>query len=97
MPGASATLIDELARAGTKGIVVAATGNGTVHEVIERAVQRDASCAYLYATLKGKGHRYRRVSRSLADWLLQRPMAMLRDRTLYDPHRGKHGLSMPQG
>ena len=62
-----------------------------------RAVQRDASCASLYAALKAKGHSYGRVLRSLADWLLRRLMAMLRDRTLYDPHHGQHGLSIPQG
>jgi transposase len=62
-----------------------------------RAVQRDASCARLYATLKAKGHRYGRVLRSLADWLLRRLMAMLRDRTLYDPYHGQHGPSISLG
>jgi L-asparaginase len=36
--GSGAALIDALARSGTKGIVIAATGNGTVHEVIEQAL-----------------------------------------------------------
>ena len=36
--GAGAALIDALARCGTKGIVIAATGNGTVHEAIEHAL-----------------------------------------------------------
>jgi L-asparaginase len=55
--GASATLIDALARAGTQGIVVAATGNGTVHEAIERAVQRAAwsGMVVLRATRCGDG------------------------------------------
>ncbi|HEY6512867.1 MAG TPA: asparaginase [Burkholderiaceae bacterium] len=36
--GSSGALIDALARSGTKGIVIAATGNGTVHEAIEHAL-----------------------------------------------------------
>jgi L-asparaginase len=36
--GSGAALIDALARCGTKGIVIAATGNGTVHEAIEQAL-----------------------------------------------------------
>jgi len=36
--GSGAALIDALARSGTKGIVIAATGNGTVHEAIEQAL-----------------------------------------------------------
>ena len=55
--GASATLIDALARAGTKGIVVASTGNGTVHEAIEHGVQRTAwsGMVVLRATRCGDG------------------------------------------
>jgi L-asparaginase len=55
--GASTTLIDALARAGTKGIVVAATGNGTVHEAIEQGVQRAAwsGMVVLRATRCGDG------------------------------------------
>ena len=36
--GSGAALIDALARSGTKGIVIAATGNGTVHQAIEQAL-----------------------------------------------------------
>jgi L-asparaginase len=36
--GSGAALIDALARCGTKGVVIAATGNGTVHEAIEQAL-----------------------------------------------------------
>jgi len=36
--GSSGALVDALARGGTKGIVIAATGNGTVHEAIEQAL-----------------------------------------------------------
>jgi L-asparaginase len=55
--GASATLIDALARAGTKGIVIAATGNGTVHQAIEHGVQRAAwsGMVVLRATRCGDG------------------------------------------
>jgi L-asparaginase len=55
--GASAGLIDALARAGTKGIVIAATGNGTVHEAIEQGVQRAAwsGMTVLRATRCGDG------------------------------------------
>jgi len=37
--GASGALIDALARGGAKGIVIAATGNGTVHRAIEQALE----------------------------------------------------------
>jgi L-asparaginase len=36
--GSSGALVDALARGGTKGVVIAATGNGTVHEAIEQAL-----------------------------------------------------------
>jgi L-asparaginase len=55
--GASTTLVDALARAGTKGLVVAATGNGTVHEAIQQGVQRAAwsGMVVLRATRCGDG------------------------------------------
>jgi len=37
--GASGALVDALVRGGVKGIVIAATGNGTVHLAIEQALQ----------------------------------------------------------
>jgi len=40
--GASGALIDALARNGTRGVVIAATGNGTVHEALELALERAA-------------------------------------------------------
>jgi len=55
--GSSGVLIDALARGGAKGIVIAATGNGTVHEAIERALL-DAAWAglsVLRATRCGEG------------------------------------------
>jgi L-asparaginase len=55
--GSSGALVDALARGGAKGIVIAATGNGTVHEAIERALV-DAAWAgmsVLRATRCGEG------------------------------------------
>lgn len=55
--GASAALIDALVRNGVKGIVIAATGNGTMHEAIEQAL-RDAAWSglrVLRATRCGDG------------------------------------------
>jgi L-asparaginase len=50
-------MIDALARSGTKGIVIAATGNGTVHQAIEQALQEAgwARMAVLRATRCGDG------------------------------------------
>ncbi|HSB22700.1 MAG TPA: asparaginase [Burkholderiaceae bacterium] len=55
--GASGALIDALARSGAKGVVIAATGNGTVHQAIEQAL-RDAAWSgmrVLRATRCGDG------------------------------------------
>ena len=55
--GSGGALIDALARGGAKGVVIATTGNGTVHEAIERAL-RDAAWAgmsVLRATRCGEG------------------------------------------
>lgn len=55
--GASGALIEALVRGGAKGIVIAATGNGTVHEAIERALERTAwsGVAVMRATRCGDG------------------------------------------
>jgi L-asparaginase len=55
--GSSGALVDALARGGAKGIVIAATGNGTVHEAIERALMDAAwaGIAVLRATRCGDG------------------------------------------
>jgi L-asparaginase len=55
--GASATLIDALVRGGTRGIVIAATGNGTLHEAIDQALQRASwsNVSVLRATRCGDG------------------------------------------
>ena len=55
--GSNGALIDALARSGAKGIVIAATGNGTVHQAIEQKL-RDAAwagIAVLRATRCGEG------------------------------------------
>ncbi|HEX6019676.1 MAG TPA: asparaginase [Burkholderiaceae bacterium] len=55
--GAGAALIDALVRNGVKGIVIAATGNGTMHHAIEQAL-RDAAWSgvrVLRATRCGEG------------------------------------------
>jgi L-asparaginase len=55
--GASGALIDALARSGAKGVVIAATGNGTVHEAIDRALRAAtwSGLAVLRATRCGDG------------------------------------------
>jgi len=47
--------------------------------------QRDAYFASVYAALKTKGQSHGRALRSIGDRLLRMLVAMLRDRTLYDP------------
>jgi L-asparaginase len=55
--GATGAVVDALVRNGTQGLVIAATGNGTVHEAIEQALQRAAwsGLAVLRATRCGDG------------------------------------------
>ncbi|MFO1220196.1 MAG: asparaginase [Burkholderiaceae bacterium] len=55
--GTGGALIEALARNGTKGLVIAATGNGTVHEAIELALERAAwaEMAVMRATRCGDG------------------------------------------
>jgi len=55
--GAGGALIDALARSGAKGVVIAATGNGTVHEAIEQALREAAwsGLAVVRATRCGDG------------------------------------------
>ena len=51
------------------------------------AMRCDPTFASLYAALRARGQRHGRALRSLADRLLRILIAMLRDRTLYDPSR----------
>lgn len=55
--GASGALIEALARNGTRGLVIAATGNGSVHQAIELALERAAwaDMAVMRATRCGDG------------------------------------------
>lgn len=54
------------------------------------AVQRDPRCKLKYAALRAKGHSHARALRSVGDRLLARACAMLTNRTLFDPNRGRH-------
>jgi len=68
--GSTGALIDSLARAGTKGIVIAATGNGKVHEAIEQAL-RDAAWSgmrVLRATRCGDGTILEAEGASDSEW-----------------------------
>jgi len=51
------------------------------------AVLTDARCHQHYAALRAKGHTHGRALRGVVDRLLGVLMALLRDRTLYDPTR----------
>ena len=42
--GARAEMIDALVSAGVNGLVVVATGNGTVHQALEKALEKAVSC-----------------------------------------------------
>jgi L-asparaginase len=55
--GANGMLIDALARSGARGVVIACTGNGTLHESIEQALERAAwgGLRVLRATRCGEG------------------------------------------
>jgi transposase len=51
------------------------------------AVLTDARCRQQYAALRAKGHSHGRALRGVMDRMLEVLMALLRDRTLYDPNR----------
>ena len=59
------------------------------------AIQREAHCAGAYAALRAKGQRHGHALRTIANRLLRIVMAMLRDRTLYDPNRMHRGQKVP--
>jgi transposase len=59
------------------------------------AVKNDSIFRQSYATARAKGHSHGRTLRGIADRLLQLLMAMLRDRTLYDPTRVRGALTAP--
>lgn len=51
------------------------------------AATRDAHCTEVYAKLRARGHSHGRALRSIADRLLRVLIAMLTNRTLFDPNR----------
>ena len=59
------------------------------------AMQCDAHFTDVYAALRAKGQRHGQALRNIADRLLRILMAMLRDRTLYDPSLRYGGQKMP--
>jgi hypothetical protein len=59
------------------------------------AMQREVHFAGVYAALRAKGQRHGQALRNIADRLLRILMAMLRDRTRYDPNRMSDGQKVP--
>jgi transposase len=59
------------------------------------AMPRDAHFAGVYAALRAKGQRHGHALRTIADRLRRILMAMLCDRTLYDPNRMYGGEKIP--
>jgi hypothetical protein len=53
------------------------------------AVLRDSKSEQHYRSLRNKGHSHARALRGVSDRLLSVAVAMLRDRTLYDPTKRK--------
>jgi transposase len=56
-----------------------------IHHATMNCVVRDPATKAHYARLRAKGHSHGRAIRGVADRILQRLVAMLRSRTLYDP------------
>ncbi len=61
--------------------------NYALHHWAHMAVLRDPSFKLHYQRLRAKGHRHARALRGLMDRILTITVAMLRDKTLYDPSR----------
>jgi transposase len=60
---------------------------GAVYHWAFISMQHDEHSASMYAEYRGRGHTHGRALRGVADRLLRTLIAMLRSRTLYDPHR----------
>ena len=58
---------------------------------------KDPHCRQHYKRLRERGHNHARALRGVADRLLRILVAMLRDRTLYDPERPTPRLGMTNG
>jgi len=61
--------------------------NYALHHWAHMAVLRDTHFKLHYQSLRAKGHRHARALRGVMDRILTMALAMLRDRTLYDPSR----------
>jgi transposase len=61
--------------------------NYALHHWAHMAVLRDPHFELHYHSLRAKGHRHARALRGVMDRILAIAVAMLRDRTLYDPAR----------
>jgi len=74
-----------------KQVVMRQACNGRLREALYHwariSVQHDERSAIVYAASRGRGHTHGRALRSVADRLLRILIAMLKTRTLYDPHR----------
>jgi transposase len=74
-----------------KQVVMRQACNSRLREAVYHwariSVQHDARSATAYAEHRGRGHTHGRALRGVADRLLRILIAMLKARTLYDPHR----------
>ena len=74
-----------------KQVVMRQACNGRLREAVYHwariSVLHDARSANAYAACRGRGHTHGRALRSVADRWLRILIAMLKARTLYDPHR----------
>lgn len=61
--------------------------NNALYHWARIAVRRDTHFRHHYDQLRDKGHRHARALRGVMDRILPIAIAMLRDRTLYDPSR----------
>lgn len=63
-----------------------------LYHIARVAMQREAHFASAYEALRAKGQRHGQAPRNVANRILRILMAMLRDRTVYDPCRRPLGL-----
>lgn len=67
--------------------------NFALHHWAQMAVLRDSKSEQHYRRLRNKGHSHARALRGVIDRLLSVAVAMLRDRSLYDPTKRKQAPS----
>ncbi len=74
-----------------KQVVMRHACNGRLQEAVYHwariSVQHDERSATAYAEYRARGHTHGRALRGMGDRLLRILTAMLKTRTLYDPHR----------